>query len=190
MSEILKEAEFYNLQGFIKACNSYKKTLFPGSTLLADETHQQKIAKWLPWNNTNFKLLHKASRDGWDLSKSSFQGPIVILLRSENGYLFGGYTFFNGFPFSGYAGIKDDSVFLFSLTNPHTKFPYKDPGYSITAGFHFVGGFQVNGQNCTFQFPYNSSRMPYADTTGKGANLFTGSKETTLSDMEVFQCIR
>jgi hypothetical protein len=91
-----------------------------------------------------------------------------------------------------YHDTKDNAVFLFTLTNPHgikpTKFPFKNIGYySLGGGLYFYGGFGVNGQNCTFQFPGHG---PYIDTTGKGSFLFTGIRETKLSDMEVFQCIR
>jgi hypothetical protein len=54
VNELLTEADFYNLQGFVKVITSMKQTvkpkptLFkgPGTTLLTDETHKQKIVDW------------------------------------------------------------------------------------------------------------------------------------------------
>jgi hypothetical protein len=166
-----------------------KPTLFPGTTLLTDETHQQKLVKWLPWdNNTNYKLKYKASKEGWRLQHLIFkQAPTVILLRSENGYLFGGY-------WSSHISY-DNTVFIFTLTNPHgikpTKFTFNNLGYesiNLYPKVCFIGGFEVNGQHCVVEFPGSKHSYSYIDTTGKGENLFTGSEETELSDMEVFQC--
>jgi hypothetical protein len=199
MNEILKEADFYNLQGFIKACKEPKPALFPGSTLLTDETHQQKIVEWIPWNSTKYQLLYKASRDGWE--EATFNNflcsrrPTVAILLSKNGYLFGGYTVV---PWSGETSVAfaDDSVFLFTLTNPNGIKPIKFPvnvrnprTTTVCCGKgapFFEGGFNVKGQTCRFEFPGAN----YANISGYyEANLFTGSQETELSDMEVFQCI-
>jgi hypothetical protein len=213
VNELLKEADFYNLQGFITSMKQTvkpKPTLFPGTTLLTDETHQQKLVKWLPWdNNTNYKLQYKASRDGWGNQTEHFQEvPTVILLLSKKGYLFGGYMS----AWSASSGC-DSAVFIFTLSNPHgikpTKFPFNDPGNSSISmhcsgysfRFHFHGGFEVSEQHCVFDFPGSKRSYSYIDTTGKGAQLFTETKEsgrkghrityqTKLTDVEVFQCIK
>jgi hypothetical protein len=70
-------------------------------------------------NNTDFKLLYQASRDGFGASDfhSKCNGIFgtFTLIKSMDSYIFGGYT---GADWSGYTFKNDSNAFVFSLINP------------------------------------------------------------------------
>ena len=104
------------------------------------------------WNkNVSFELLFKKSRDGnsyktfHDLCDN--KGETLILIKSSEGFIIGGYTPLEWDSNSGWK--NDDETFLFSVT---TKKIFKKKGkYSIYCGagvgpwFAFIG-FRGNGK--------------------------------------------
>jgi hypothetical protein len=152
------------------------------------------------WNQ-NWLLIYKASRDGFDAnafhSRCDNKGPTMTIIRSNNNYLFGGYTSVAWTSTSAYK--NDTNAFLFTLTNPHNIPPTKyqiDSTKAANAVYHlgscasiFGGCLDLvlhansNSNNSSHTtFPYK-----YIDTTGKGNNTFTGAKNFTTSDIEVFK---
>ena len=93
--ELLAEAEFYQIEGIVKALRA---SFFKDSAILSLE-QRQTLVNWLketgPITIASEKLLYCASRDGW--SASIFhsccdnKGPTVTVVKSGN-YIFGGYT--------------------------------------------------------------------------------------------------
>ena len=93
--ELLTEAEFYQVEGMIKAL---KVSCFKDSVILSSE-QREKLVIWLKESRTitndSDKLLYRASRNGW--ASSNFhsccnnKGPTVTVVKSGN-YIFGGYT--------------------------------------------------------------------------------------------------
>ena len=94
--ELLSEAEFYQVQGII---DELCPRPFLESEILSDEQKQIFVNAWLKERlsrrHSTFRLLYRASRDGWD--SSSFhsicdnKGPTLTVARSEDN-IFGGYT--------------------------------------------------------------------------------------------------
>ena len=93
--ELLAEAEFYQVEGIIKAL---KVSYFKDSVILSSE-QRETLVNWLKESRTITndcdKLLYRASRNGWAASNfhscCDNKGPTVTVMRSGN-YIFGGYT--------------------------------------------------------------------------------------------------
>ena len=93
--ELLAEAEFYQVEGMIKAL---KVSCFKDSVILSSE-QREKLVNWLKESRTitndSDKLLYRASRNGWAASNfhsyCDNKGPTVTVVKSGN-YIFGGYT--------------------------------------------------------------------------------------------------
>ena len=91
-SELLAEAEFYQIQGII---DDLDPKFFTQSMILTDE--QKDVLK--SWVVEEFKhvpvLLFRASRDGWAASqfhaRCDNKGPTVTIVKSGT-YIFGGYA--------------------------------------------------------------------------------------------------
>ncbi|CAF3336255.1 unnamed protein product [Rotaria socialis] len=175
-------------------------TLFPNETLLKFE-HKKKLNDFYGKTNQQWELIYKATRDGFDAntfhSHCNDKGPTITIIQSNNNYLFGGYT---AIPWTSDNSYKSDTTaFLFTLINPHNIPPAKylidtsktvytvnhTSGYGPTFGgghdIHLAHANDANNSSYT-NFPYT-----YLDTTGKGNNTFTGARNFTTSDIEVFK---
>lgn len=173
---------------------------FQGGTLLSLE-HQLKLNEFYEREGQSWKLIYKASRDGFPSADfhrcCNNQGPTISVIQSTNGdYLFGGYTSVSWSSRDSY--VRDDNApFLFTLTNPHgippTKYPVKlrnhavydcaNHGPTFGAGFDLcVTGQSRDSETNSFNFPHS-----YVDTTKKGALTFTGGKNFGINDLEIYQ---
>ncbi len=105
--ELLAEAEFYQVEGMIKALKRKPEPKpqpkpqpkpFADSVILSSD-QSQTLINWLKetWVLTNVSgnLLYRASRNGWAASNfhscCDNNGPTVTVVKSGN-YIFGGYT--------------------------------------------------------------------------------------------------
>jgi hypothetical protein len=176
------------------------------STLLTAE-QQEMLLGWLKSTGTqvakstsNWKLIWRGSKDGFRShdfhSLCDLKGATVTVIRSSNGYVFGGYT-----PAAWDIANKRGSYsnapgsFLFTLSNPHaippTKYPVKVPEKAIQHHTNFCQFFGDDdlvvvsdcNANCNSHsyFP-----VSYGDTTGKGNLTFTGNDSFQVADIEVF----
>ena len=103
LKELLEEAEFYQIQGIIDELRASEPTVqaskpaktFQESVLLTNENHQSVLKGWLPSQEGKWRLLFRASRDGFAAtafhSKCDNKGPTVTFVKSENN-IFGGFT--------------------------------------------------------------------------------------------------
>lgn len=176
------------------------KNLFSDGTLLSEE-QRKTIHEFVGTTYTKSELLYKASRDGFDANafhtKCNNQGATITIIRSTNGYLFGGYTSTPWLPSNG-TYSADSNAFLFTLTNPHsippTKYPIKPGGanglyHHVTVGPIFGEGHDLHvvpnsnsAKGSNTSFPYS-----YTDSTGQGKSTFTGSVNFMTTDIEVFK---
>ncbi len=96
--ELLAEAEFYQVEGIIKALTPKQTRLFENSVILSSD-QPETLINWLKvtpaFTNASDKLLYRASRDGWTAANfhscCDNKGPTVTVVKSGN-YIFGGYT--------------------------------------------------------------------------------------------------
>ena len=92
--------------------------LFPISSLITDDDFKL-LEKWINKSGNKWKLLYKASKDGWgsiDFHKNcDNQGETITVFKATNGYIFGGY---NPQPWTSNSVYTNDmNTFLFSLYN-------------------------------------------------------------------------
>ncbi|CAF0825844.1 unnamed protein product [Didymodactylos carnosus] len=174
-----------------------EQLFFNGSLLTLE--HQFLLNKFCGKPKQKWQLIYKATRD--DFSSASFhrlcdsQCPTITVIQATNGSLFGGYA---NVPWSSTDQyVKDSSAFLFTLTNPHHISPTKYYNYQfpqfavrhhIEFGPTFGGGSDIKiesdsnkNDNSYINFPHS-----YTDTTRKGRVTFTGSKNFTTNDIEVY----
>jgi hypothetical protein len=153
---------------------------------------KNQINKWI--------LLYKASRDGFKASKfhdkCNNKGPTVSIIRSTDGYIFGGYTSksWNSYSRTIAEFVKDANSFIFTLTNPNgippTMYSNITPKDSIydwylcvpTFGVYDVNVFDESNAN---QKSYTNFPRSYQDTTGYGKNTFTGTMFFQTNEIEV-----
>ncbi|XP_078354270.1 uncharacterized protein LOC144638853 [Oculina patagonica] len=197
--ELLAEAEFYQVEGIIKALTP--KPFNDSGILSSDQC--KTLMNWLKetpaFTNARDKLLYRASRDGWAAANfhscCDNKGPTVTVVKSGN-YIFGGYTDQNWDSSAGYKKAPDS--FLFSLVNPSGLPPTKMPlvagkegnaiwchsgfGPVFGNGCDLVIANAPNSNNCSVKL--NTS---YQCPTGQNATTFlAGNQNFTVSEMEVF----
>jgi len=94
--ELLNEAEFYNIEGIVDVL---KPHLLQNSLILSTE-QRQTLSMWLKdtLKSTihSSSLIYRASHNGWAATNfhscCDDKGPTVTVVKSGNGYIFGGYT--------------------------------------------------------------------------------------------------
>ncbi len=173
---------------------------FSNGTLLQLE-HKKKLNEFYGKMHQQWELIYKASRDGFNANafhtRCNNKGPTMTIIQSNNNYLFGGYT---SIPWTSDNSYKNDTTaFLFTLTNPHDIPPTKyllNPDKTGNAVNHtssygptFGGGHDIHLANASNSNKSSYSNFPtaYTDTTGKGNATFTGARNFTTSDIEVFK---
>ncbi|CAF2562409.1 unnamed protein product [Rotaria sp. Silwood2] len=207
LKKLIIEAEYFRLHSLMDRLGVI---YFPNGSLL-QLAHQKKLNEFYGKIYQQWELIYKASRNGFDgntfHSLCNNQGPTMTIIQSNNNYLFGGYT---AIPWSSsyHSYTNDTTAFLFTITNPYNIPPTKyliNPHQRGCAVYHHrddgpifggIGYFPPfrsdndivvkNGSNASdssyIDFPYS-----YLDTTGKGNNTFTGARNFTTFDIEVFK---
>ena len=91
---------------------------FLESKIISENDEKELILKWInPKSNIKFTLLFQSSRDGDRTStfynKVSNKSSILIIIKSNYGYRFGGYTTLNFQNTNNYK--QDEKAFIFSI---------------------------------------------------------------------------
>jgi len=193
--ELQAELDFYQIQ-LPEAAIPFG--IFAESKLL-DLEQKKKIVEWLGRKPIT-TFLYCASRDGFGASafhlKCDNKGATVVIIKSSNGFVFGGYSATSWDSMSGYRG--NPSTFLFTLTNPHnippTRYSAKSndnnsifchstygPTFGSGHDIYICNNSNVSGNNCSSYFPGS-----YQDSTGRGQATFTGAFNFQTSEIEVF----
>ena len=121
------------------------------------------------------------------------QGPTLVVVRSTTGHTFGTYA--NGPWKSAGAWTNIGGCFMFLVENPHndppTCFECKTPAGAMYCGASrgpcFGGGHDIgvhpNGDTTQ---SYTQFPTGYTDTLGRGNATFTGARNFTVEDYEVW----
>jgi len=178
--------------------------LFTGAGTLLAKDQQFKLNDFYGVWNQQWKLLYKATRDGFSASifhrTCDNKGPTMTIIKSSEGWIFGGFTTQS---WSGTIYKTDPQAFLFTFTNPHnipaTKFIVRSdrqnnaicafPGKGPTfGGAHDIYvSSNSNTDNNRFTGSHIGFPTTYQDTTGIARGmLFTGSESFTTTDIEVY----
>jgi len=168
---------------------------FPADSILLTIPFYGMIQVWLG-TPRHWVLRYRGSRNGFGGAQfhalCNNVGPTVTIIRSSGGYLFGGYNPNSWASTSGYS--TGGGSFIFTLTNPYgsppTHFhnksngPYNHPTYGPSWGgghdLHISDACNGNAGSYT-NFPHG-----YNDTLAYGNNTFTGARNFTVADIEVF----
>lgn len=151
----------------------FKPSTFVGGSIL----NREQVNQLTNWYGTGWKLLYKASRDGWQgsdfHSKCDNKGETVTVIKVNN-YVFGGYLGASWILHNNY--IQCQKASLFTLVNPYgivpTSFNIVNISYAANGsnfGPTFGTGHDLhiassanNNTSSYSSFPYS-----YRDTSGK-----------------------
>ncbi len=87
---------------------------------IIDESNNNKILSYFPADKRNFEVtcLYSGARDGWSKetfkSKVFFQGPLLVLIKTTNNVICGGYTDASWTTTAYYA--YSSSAFVFNMS--------------------------------------------------------------------------
>jgi hypothetical protein len=99
------------------------------STKLTISKELSIFQEWLGKDPNAFRLLYKATRDGWSTkefhTRCDGQGPSITVVRLNTGHIFGGFT--SGSWKSAGGMFLDPDSFLFSITDGKNRKAYKCP---------------------------------------------------------------
>jgi len=161
---------------------AFRQPAFLDGSIVSAE-HGRKLVEWY---GHGWKLLYRASRDGWasqDIqSRCGGKGPTVTVVRSTGGYIFGGHLAQSWRPSQNF--ITYSAASLFTLSNPHGIPPTRLPIATAARSYNAASGLYIATN--AGQFVYSTFPHSYQDTTGKGENLFTGSRSLQAAEVEVF----
>jgi hypothetical protein len=122
----------------------------------------------------------------------------LTIIQSKDGFLFGGFT---SVSWQGRSVYKEDpTAFIFTLSNPHslppTKYTQLEQQKANAIWCHssyivFGGGFDIGVSDNSNQNNSSYTNFPntYIDSTGKGNNTFTGVRNFTTRDIEVYSVV-
>ena len=174
------------------------------SRIINNYTKEKDLVELCKLSGKQFKLLYRASRDGFKASsfhaKCDNKPSTLTIIKTTKGYVFGGYTAVAWHNVESYQ--SDSTAFIFSLVNMHSKpclIPVKDhEEYSIYSdadyGPTFGSGYDLhvaNDSNKTTDsytdlgFSYNFKL--FINGTREAKSFLAGSLYFQTSEIEVFQ---
>jgi len=161
------------------------------------------VKSWLP--GRSFLIRYKATRDGWDAAAFHYLcndvGPTFVVITSQDGYKFGGYTPDSWNVPGGYG--RDKSTFIYTLTNPGNSVPATKfamlPGATTgimtdtSTGPAFGDGNDIYVSERPNADSKSYTRFPTSfgpDTAAKKGNLlFTGALYFLAREIEVYKVL-
>jgi len=169
------------------------------SNILSDRDQIHNLISLCEFSiDQKWNLIYRASRDGFEgadfHAKCDDKPNTFILIKSEYGNVFGGYTEQS---WSGTGHKKDQNAFLFSLINKlgrqlKIKWSGKETiGRKDTLGPIFGGpGFYDliirSKTNCSSDLGYSFIHPDYALGTNEAKTLLAGSDHFQVSEIEVY----
>lgn len=176
---------------------------FTGSTII-DEKNATVLLSFLPPSPKGWECIYKGTKDGFNSttfhSKCDNKGETVVVILSDSGNIFGGYTPQPWANTNQYT--YDTNTFLFSLVNKNGKAPIKignntnnkNSIYNASSyGATFGGGHDLyicSNSNTTkssysnLGHSFKLPKYPYGSTEAK--NFLAGSYNFLTKEIEVF----
>jgi hypothetical protein len=177
----------------------YRHSDFKDSCILKSWSGIKQIKEWFG-KPVDFHLLYRGSRDGFKASEfhrlCDNQGATFTVLKSANGYIFGGFVSRSWTSSSLYHSCDGDA-WLFSLTNPKNlplKIPSNNTGAcmydNISYGPTYGGNHDLHIADMA-----NSNSLSYCKLGGSylspqiqdGLTFLCGSFNFQISEIEVYQ---
>ena len=95
LKELEAEAKFYQIKGLLRELKDKIQECFEKSVILMNEEHRSTLKAWLPPQDGKWKLLFRASQDGFTAQafhgRCDNKGPTVTIVKSGNN-IFGGFA--------------------------------------------------------------------------------------------------
>ena len=95
LKELEAEAKFYQIKGLLQELEDKMRECFEESVILMNKEHRSTLKAWLPPLDGKWKLLFRASQDGFTAQafhgRCDNKGPTVTIIKSGNN-IFGGFT--------------------------------------------------------------------------------------------------
>ncbi|UJR29697.1 hypothetical protein I4U23_017245 [Adineta vaga] len=190
--DLMVEAEFYRLDQLFSLISYFSK-----SSLLNFE-QQIKLNEFYGKRDQIWNLIYKATNDGFEATTfhnlCNNQGPTMTIIKSTDGFLFGGYISQHWTSAGTYTNAPNSFLFFLKNANGNspTKFIYNNNGnafynnasYGPTFGsghdLYIVNLSNTNKSTC-------SLGASYPNSLNLGANTFTGSNQFLVAEIEVFK---
>ncbi|XP_077997903.1 kelch-like protein diablo [Glandiceps talaboti] len=184
-----------------RVCNKF----FSGSEILKEDNFQfqQVLNNWYGKSKQEWKLLYRASRDGYSCTEFHHRcdgySPTVVLVKSSNGSICGGYSDIAWTSTAPPRGkyVTSERSFLFSLVNtqglPPSKFDLINKKFAIChhPGFGPIFGA---GADLSIASDCNHGMQSYSNfphsytpsTSSTVTNILMGEYHFNVLDYEVF----
>jgi predicted nucleic-acid-binding Zn-ribbon protein len=177
--------------------------IFLKDSLILSDSSDSSLMSLIPDDVHSASLLYRGSQDGFSRevfhSKCDNQGPLIIIVKCNEGYIFGGYAAVNMPPGNGqWIADASNTSFLFSLKNPKGEVPKKYPikrednihAVCLLPGAAFVFGNNNNAMySMNMQFVHFVNSATYEDY-GEGNLRFTGKDTSKITEVEVWKVAR
>ncbi len=173
------------------------------SKIVTSESEVDRIQTWLAEVNKTSEpqLLYRASRDGWDASnfhsKCDNKGATITILKTTQGYVFGGYA---DQPWNSHNSyVSSYEAFLFSLKchassvptkmklrsgqNSHAMYCHSSYGPLFGSGHDL----QVNGGQYSMKNGSSSLGNTYELPSASNNTFLAGNRSFQITEVEVFQ---
>jgi hypothetical protein len=159
------------------------------------------------FGKTSYQLLYRGSRDGFRSGpfhqRVDGHSHTVTIVETTKGFVFGGYMVCQWDSSNSWKSDESMRSFLFTLKNPHNLAPrifslcqkeysmlcYRT-GYLVWFGNAGCIGIpdDCNENNNSHTNGYSLEKPTYANDTGlPGSTLFTGEKNFTVKELEIFE---
>jgi len=175
------------------------QVIFP----LLSSTEFTNLKNLIGFKDRTFESLYRGTRDGFQARKmhgmvDGYEN-IVVVVKSNTGYIFGGYMSAQFRYVNGY--IVDDSAFLFSLTNPtnrptkmfqtgsNNQDVYMNYGYGPTWGGHDLHiSDNCNSNTNSHTYCGASYQCPFGNCRERGGVFMHGNvhHHFVVQDIEIF----
>ena len=152
---------------------------------------------YFPESKRNFKIenIYNGSRDGWEIAvfkqKVFNKGPTLIILKTTNGAICGGYTSKN---WDGSKQYTDDiDAFVFNMTHKYICNNRQYAIYTWPNGFCFGNGILLLTSTSTLN-NHNEGRCwtgkdKYYDIEGDLSPLTNQEYRFTCGELEVYKVV-
>lgn len=164
-----------------------KKLIFESDIL--NKENQEMLINWLPRKPNKINLLLNSNKDGDStttfMNKVSGKCPTLAVIKTTNGYCFGGYTS----QMWKKGGVKDNNAFVFSI-DKKKKYNIKKPEYAI--GFS-ENNYWILGWNYNTIVTYDKCKTRNDNFVDKSIydikeqyELNGGERNFTVKSFEIF----
>eukprot|EP01111_Echinosteliopsis_oligospora_P010681 TRINITY_DN3383_c0_g2_i1.p1 TRINITY_DN3383_c0_g2~~TRINITY_DN3383_c0_g2_i1.p1 ORF type:complete len:333 (+),score=77.08 TRINITY_DN3383_c0_g2_i1:45-1043(+) len=198
MEELTADLDYFQIHN-----DELQRLILPNynSKIVTKQEHWKILQDWLPPSKKIGEKIYSGREHGFQPADfhrmCDNKGPTIVLILSTN-HIFGGYASSSWDSSNTWKNAND--TYIFTITNPNnippTKYPVVSPEYSFycssSHGPVFGSGNDICVSTNANTNNTSSTSFPnaYKDTTGYGKNTFTGARNYTVKEIQVYQIIQ